>query len=64
MSFVCGNAFGTRDFVAMRVAREKPIAGPAEPLPDRFRAGSLDRSDDAPLGLQPLELCRRLIPFG
>ena len=50
------------DVVAAGIAREEPIAGAAEALPDRLGPALLDRADRLPLGLQAPELRRRVVP--
>src|SRR5207253_86790 len=63
-SLARGDAFGTRDVVALSVPREEAIARSTEPLPDRLGARFLHRTDGFPLRLQPFHLDRGRIPLG
>src|SRR5262249_32507591 len=53
-----------RDVVPLRIARKEIVAGAAEPLPQRFGAALLHRTDGLPLGLQLLDLGGGGVPVG
>ena len=52
------------ELIAVLVAVEEPIAGGAEAVPDGFGLRLAHRPDRLPLGLQPLDLRRGVLPVG
>src|SRR5436853_201697 len=58
----CRCMLGAVGLVPLGISSKKTIACAAEPLPNRFRPTFLDWADRLPLGLQPSDLSRCILP--